>query len=313
MSAQKSIKEGIIGSGRLDSALAAILPDLSRERIKALILEGALLIENQKVSSASSKKYEGKAFTLHIPLPRADKAIAQDIPLNIVFEDEHLIIVDKPAGLVVHPSAGHDDGTLVNALLYHCNGSLSGIGGVERPGIVHRIDRDTSGLIVAAKTDKAHIGLSTLFAAHDIDRQYLAIVSGRPKQAKGTIATQIGRSPHHRKKMDVLESGKGKHAITHYKVMTYLHEAALVRCTLETGRTHQIRVHMKHIGHGLIGDQIYNVRQKRIKSRPIYSNFDRQALHAAVLGFIHPITEENLYFESEIPADMQQLLREIEI
>lgn len=313
MSAQKSIKEGIIGSGRLDSALAAILPDLSRERIKALILDGALIIENQKISSASSKKYEGKAFTLHIPIPRADKAIAQDIPLNVIFEDEHLIIVDKPAGLVVHPSAGHDDGTLVNALLYHCNGSLSGIGGVERPGIVHRIDRDTSGLIVAAKTDKAHIGLSTLFAAHDIDRQYLAIVSGRPKQAKGTIATQIGRSPHHRKKMDVLESGRGKHAITHYEVMTYLQEAALVRCTLETGRTHQIRVHMKHIGHALIGDQIYNVRQKRIKSRPICSNFDRQALHAAVLGFIHPITEENLYFESEIPSDMQQLLREIEI
>ena len=313
MRAEKSIKEGIIGSGRLDTALASILPDLSRERIKALILDGALSIDNQTILSASSKKYEGKSFTLHIPIPKADKAIAQDIPLNVVYEDDHLIIIDKPAGLVVHPSAGHHDGTLVNALLYHCNGTLSGIGGVERPGIVHRIDRDTSGLIVAAKSDAAHSGLSALFAAHDIDRQYLAIVSGRPKEAKATIATQIGRSPHHRKKMDVLESGKGKHAITHYKVEHYLHEAALVRCTLETGRTHQIRVHMKHIGHPLIGDQIYNVRQKRIKSRPIYSNFDRQALHAAVLGFIHPITEEKIYFESNLPADMQELLREIEV
>ncbi len=313
MIAEKSIKEGIVGGGRLDTALAAILPELSRERIKTLILSGALVIENQKILSASSKKYEGKAFALHIPVPRADRAIAQNIPLNIMFEDEHLIIVDKPAGLVVHPSAGHDDGTLVNALLYHCDGSLSGIGGVERPGIVHRIDRDTSGLIVAAKTDAAHSGLSKLFANHNINRQYLAIVSGRPKQASATIETQIGRSPHHRKKMDVLDAGKGKHAITHYKVEHYLREAALIRCTLETGRTHQIRVHMKHIGHPLIGDQIYNIRQKRIKSRPICSHFDRQALHAAILGFIHPITEEKLYFESNLPDDMQELLRELEI
>ncbi len=310
MNADKSIKEGIVGGGRLDTALANVLPNLSRERIKALILDGALLIDNQKILSASSKKYEGKTFTLYIPRPKTDKAIAQNIPLNIVFEDKHLIIIDKPAGLVVHPSAGHADGTLVNALLYHCNGTLSGIGGVERPGIVHRIDRDTSGLIVAAKTDAAHSGLSTLFASHDIDRQYLAIVSGRPKKAKATIATQIGRSPHHRKKMDVLEIGKGKHAITYYSVERYLHEAALVRCTLETGRTHQIRVHMKYIGHPLIGDQVYNVRQKCIKSRPICSNFGRQALHAAVLGFIHPITGEKLYFESNLPADMQELFRE---
>ena len=313
MIAEKSIKEGIVGSGRLDTALAKILSDISRERIKALILDGALLIENQKVLSASSKKYEGKAFALHIPSPKADKAIAQNIPLNVVFEDEHLIIVDKPSGLVVHPSAGHDDGTLVNALLYHCNGTLSGIGGVERPGIVHRIDRDTSGLIVAAKTDAAHSGLSKLFADHDIDRQYLAIVSGRPKSSLGTIETQIGRSPFNRKKMAVLDEGIGKHAITHYRVEAYLDRAALIRCTLETGRTHQIRVHMKHIGHPLIGDQTYNVRQKPNRVRPICSNFDRQALHSTVLGFIHPITEEKLYFESNLPADMQELLREAEL
>lgn len=309
MSAEKSIKEGILGSGRLDQALSACLPDISRERVKALILDGALTIDNQIVKSASNKKYEGKSFTLTIPKPTTDKSIAQDIPLTVVFEDEHLIIIDKPAGLVVHPSAGHDDGTLVNALLHHCKGQLSGIGGVERPGIVHRIDKDTSGLIVAAKNDKTHAGLAALFAAHDIDRQYLAIVSGRPKQSMGTIETQIGRSLNNRKKMDVLDEGRGKHAITHYRVEEYLNGSALVRCTLETGRTHQIRVHMKYIGHPLVGDQTYNVRRKQHNRRPIYSNFDRQALHASILGFIHPITEEKLWFESNLPDDMQLLLR----
>ncbi len=309
MNGEKSIKEGIIGIGRLDQALSGALPDLSRERIKSLILNNALEIDGQIITSASSKKFAGKAFSLTIPEPRPDIAIAQDIALDIVFEDEHLIIVNKPAGLVVHPSAGHADGTLVNALLHHCKGALSGIGGIERPGIVHRIDRDTSGLIVAAKNDKTHIGLSALFAAHDINRQYLAIVTGHPKETKATIKTYIGRSPYDRKKMAVVE--KGKHAITHYHAEQYLHHAALVRCTLETGRTHQIRVHMKHIGHPLIGDKVYNVRQKSIKTRPIYTNFDRQALHAAVLGFIHPITGKKIYFESNLPADMQELLREL--
>ena len=317
MSAEKSTKEGIIGSGRLDTALAALLPDLSRERIKSLILEGFLIINNQKIISPSSKKYEGQAFTLHLPMPKSDSAIAQDIALNVVFEDEHLIIIDKPAGMVVHPSAGHEDGTLVNALLYHCNGTLSGIGGVERPGIVHRIDRDTSGLIVAAKTDAAHSGLSTLFASHDIDRQYLAIVSGRPRETSATIATQIGRSPHHRKKMDVLESGKGKYAATHYKVEHYLHMAALVRCTLETGRTHQIRVHMKSVGHTLFNDARYG-GDKILKGtvftsykRFVENTFEllpRQALHAHTLGFEHPITKERMYFESKLPDDFSAAL-----
>jgi len=307
---EKSIKEGILGDGRLDQALSACITELSRERIKVLILEQALTIDNKVITSLSSRKFAGRAFKLIIPNPKPDKAQPQNIPLNIIFEDEHLIIINKPAGLVVHPSVGHDDGTLVNALLYHCKGALSGIGGVERPGIVHRIDRDTSGLIVAAKNDKTHQGLAKLFAAHDIDRQYLAIVSGHPKLSRDTIATQIGRSPKNRKKMAVLEGDNGKHAITHYKVETYLESSALVRCTLETGRTHQIRVHMKHIGHPLIGDQIYNVRQKHNKLRPICSNFDRQALHAAILGFIHPITGKKLYFDSNLPADMQELLRE---
>lgn len=311
MSGEKSIREGVLGSGRLDQALCASLPDLSRERIKNLILEDALSIGGQIVKSPSSKKFEGKAYCLTIPKPRPDVAIAQDIPLVIAYEDEHLVIVDKSFGMVVHPSAGHADGTLVNALLHHCKGALSGIGGVERPGIVHRIDRDTSGLIVAAKHDKAHAGLAALFAAHDIDRQYLAIVTGHPNPANATIHTNIGRSPRDRKKMAVVENGK--HAITHYEVEQYLHHCALVRCKLETGRTHQIRVHMKHIGHPLVGDQNYNVRQKAIKSRQIYTNFDRQALHAAVLGFIHPITGKKIYFESNLPADMQELLRELMI
>lgn len=310
---EKSVKEGILGKGRLDQALSSGLADLSRERIKALILEGALSVEGQIVTTTSSKKFEGKPFALTIPKPKADKAQPQDIPLTVVFEDEHLVIVDKPAGLVVHPSAGHDDGTLVNGLLHHCAGQLSGIGGVERPGIVHRIDRDTSGLIVAAKNDKTHAGLAKLFAEHDIDRQYLAIVAGRPKSSLGTIETQIGRSPFNRKKMAVLDEGRGKHAITHYRVESYLNRCALVRCTLETGRTHQIRVHMHHIGHALVGDQTYNVRQKHNRIRPIYSSFDRQALHATILGFIHPITEEKLWFESNLPADMQLLLREAEL
>lgn len=309
MNIEKSIKEGILGSGRLDLALSQCLSDLSRERIKALILDGALTIDNQIVKSASQKKYEGKHFKLTIEEPKNDKAIAQNIPIHVVYEDEHLIIVDKAAGLVVHPSAGHDDGTLVNALLYHCQGQLSGIGGVMRPGIVHRIDKDTSGLIVAAKNDKTHQGLSALFAKHDIDRQYLAIVTGRPKSSMGTIETQIGRSINNRKKMDVLEEGRGKHAITHYKVEQYFDGYALVRCTLETGRTHQIRVHMKHIGHPLVGDQTYNFRRKQHNKGSIYNHFDRQALHASILGFIHPITEEKLWFESNIPQDMQQLLR----
>jgi len=309
----KSIKEGIVGQGRLDAALSSDLPGISRERVKALILEGALSIQGQSIRLPSTKKYQGQKYILTIPEPRSDIAAPQDIPLNIMYEDEYLIIINKAAGLVVHPSAGHEDGTLVNALLHHCKGALSGIGGVERPGIVHRIDKDTSGLIVAAKDDETHQGLSKLFAAHDINRQYIAIVNGNPIDAKGRIETQIGRSPHHRKKMAVLESGKGKHAVTHYHVEKHYDGVASVRCTLETGRTHQVRVHMKHIGHPLIGDPIYTNRPKYNKIRPIHSNFDRQALHAAVLGFIHPITKEKLYFESNLPADMQELLIEYEI
>ena len=224
---------GILGAGRLDSALAAALPQYSRARIQALISDAALRINGQIFADAGSKKMSGQTFELNIPAPVPDKAIAQDIALDIVFEDEHLIIVNKPAGLVVHPAAGHSDGTLVNALLHHCHGKLSGIGGVQRPGIVHRIDKDTSGLLVVAKSDAAHEGLAKLFAAHDIERKYIAIVSGIPAPPAGTVRTQIGRSTTNRKKMAVLPDSKGRHAVTHYRMAQAFAKTAMVECTLE--------------------------------------------------------------------------------
>lgn len=305
--------QGVLGAGRLDRALSEAIPSLSRARIQALLDADALLIDGKPFRDAGSKKQEGRSFSLTVPAPLPDKAQPQDIALDIIHEDEHLIVVDKPAGLVVHPSAGHSDGTLVNALLHHCKGKLSGIGGVERPGIVHRIDRDTSGLLVVAKTDKAHEGLARLFAAHDIDRRYLAIVAGTPAPPAGRIATQIGRSPSDRKKMAVLPEGKGKHAVTHFRTVEPLRNAALVECRLETGRTHQVRVHMAHIGHPLIGDPVYNNRRKAFKFGPNQSYFERQALHAASLGFIHPITGEKLGYESRLPDDIQQLLMSLQI
>jgi 23S rRNA pseudouridine1911/1915/1917 synthase len=313
MEGQGITHSGILGPGRLDRALAEAVPSLSRARIQALLDQEALVVDGQPAKDAASKKYQGLAFTLNVPAPRADRATAQDIALNIVFEDEHLIVVDKPAGLVVHPAAGHADGTLVNALLHHCRGKLSGIGGVERPGIVHRIDRDTSGLLVVAKSDQAHEGLAKLFAAHDIERRYLAVAIGRPLPAEGTVATQIGRSTTNRKKMAVLPKGKGKHAVTHYRTLKQYKEASLIECRLETGRTHQVRVHMAHIGHPLIGDSVYNNRRKAFKFGPNQSYFERQALHAVSLGFIHPVTGEKLGFESSLPDDIQLLLTSLSV
>jgi 23S rRNA pseudouridine1911/1915/1917 synthase len=304
---------GKLGAGRLDRALANALPDLSRARIQALVVGNALTIAGDIVDDLSSKKFAGCDFALHIPAAKPDRAIAQLLPIDIVYEDEHLLIVDKAAGMVVHPSAGHADGTLVNALLHHCKGQLSGIGGVERPGIVHRIDRDTSGLLVVAKSDAAHKGLATLFATHDIHRRYLAIVRGIPAPPVGTIHTHIGRSHSDRKKMAVLQDTSGKHAITHYKTVERFSAESLVECTLETGRTHQVRVHLTHIGHPLIGDPTYGNRQKSYLIGPNQSKFERQALHAAELGFIHPITGNKLRFESNIPADMQELLSQLRV
>lgn len=321
MNPAQSIKSGQLPDTgkkqRLDAALASILPDLSRERVKALISAGNLLVDGLAISDPSSKKWSGKAFELTIPEPMEGPAKPQDIPLEVVFEDAHLIIINKPAGLVVHPAAGHPDGTLVNALLHHCKGELSGIGGVTRPGIVHRIDKDTSGLMVAAKTDGAHQGLSALFAKHDIERRYLAIINGRPHPPSATIEGNIGRSNANRKKMAVVGDDRGKPAMTHYTVKEHLDSAALVECVLETGRTHQVRVHMAHIGHSLLGDPLYGSRRKSRKigglSRRKDIQFCRQALHAATLGFVHPITQEKLTFSIDFPRDMQELFMQLRV
>lgn len=292
---------------RLDRALAVAIPTLSRERLKTLISAGAVTVGEKIVRDPATKVTGGSAAIVAVPDPKPAHNVAQDIPLVIAFEDEHLIVVDKPAGLVVHPACGNLDGTLVNALLHHCRGSLSGIGGVERPGIVHRIDKDTSGLMVAAKTDRAHAGLAAQFADHSIDRRYKAIVSGRPRPAEGRIEGNLGRSPSNRKKMAIVGPGQGKHAVTHYTTLTPLDHAALVECRLETGRTHQVRVHMSSIGHSLLGDASYGSVSREHRKLLEQLNFRRQALHAARLGFIHPVTSQALSFESNMPADMQEL------
>jgi 23S rRNA pseudouridine1911/1915/1917 synthase len=308
----ESIIEGIVASGgeRLDKALA-MASGLSRERVKALLGEGCITLGGQPAGQASLKLAAGTAFRIAVPGAVAAEAAAQDIPLVIAYEDEHLIVVDKPAGLVVHPAAGNLDGTLVNALLHHCRGQLSGIGGVARPGIVHRIDKDTSGLLVVAKSDAAHEGLARQFADHSIERAYLAVTAGHPVPPAGTIRGSIGRSSTNRKKMAMVGEGRGKHAVTHYRTLKVLRDAALVECRLETGRTHQLRVHLGSIGHPLLGDPVYGRAPARL--RPLLSSlgFSRQALHAAELGFLHPVTGEKLHFASELPADMQQLLIEL--
>ncbi|MGD9810272.1 MAG: RluA family pseudouridine synthase [Sphingobium sp.] len=316
MGEQSSIVTAVVDPGsagaRLDKALAGLVPSLSRERLKALILEGQVSGGGIPVRDPARKVEPGQRFTLHIPEAAPAEALAQDIPLSITYEDAHLIVVDKPAGLVVHPAAGNLDGTLVNALLHHCGGSLSGIGGVARPGIVHRIDKDTSGLLVVAKSDAAHEGLARQFKDHSISRRYLAIVAGVPRPASGTVDTWIGRSDHDRKKMAVQREGRGKHAVTHYRTVEPFNAAALVECRLETGRTHQVRVHMAHIGHPLIGDPVYGGRTKQ-KLGGDKHKLRRQALHAAALGFIHPVTGEKLDFESALPADMQELLSQLRV
>ena len=292
---------------RLDRALAALVPDLSRERVKSLILAGNVRGPGGKpVSDPALKVKVDTAFSLDIPEAAPAEAIAQQIDLVIPYEDEYLIVIDKPAGMVVHPAAGNLDGTLVNALLHHCAGQLSGIGGVARPGIVHRIDKDTSGLLVVAKSDQAHEGLAKQFKDHSIDRRYLAIVNGRPATPSGKIDSWIGRSDADRKKMAVQREGRGKHAVTHYRLLERLDRAALVECRLETGRTHQVRVHMAHLGHPLLGDPVYS-RGGPHKALLAELGFRRQALHAARLGFIHPVTSKTLSFESPVSDDMQQL------
>ena len=295
---------------RMDRALAAALPQFSRERLKKLIASGHVeAADGSLARDAKNRVQQGQVFTVSVPEPEPAEAIAQDIPLNVVFEDDHLIVVDKPAGMVVHPAAGNADGTLVNALLHHCAGNLSGIGGVARPGIVHRIDKDTSGLIVAAKTDKAHVGLAKQFADHSIDRVYKAIVYKLVNKSEDKIETNLARSTQNRQKMAVVEPPRGKHAITRYRRLQALNEATLIECRLETGRTHQIRVHMAHIGHSLVGDPVYGRPKTVLKDVLKKLDFRRQALHAARLGFTHPVTSEALAFDSDLPVDIQELFR----
>jgi 23S rRNA pseudouridine1911/1915/1917 synthase len=294
---------------RLDRALAAAVPTLSRERLKSLIRSGAVEAEGKAVRDPATKVRGEEALRVAVPEPSSPHNEAQDIPLTIVFEDEHLLVVDKPAGLVVHPAAGNLDGTLVNALLHHCAGQLSGIGGVARPGIVHRIDKDTSGLLVVAKTDVAHEGLAKQFAAHSIDRRYLAIVNGVPNASEGAVDLPLARSATNRKKIAVVEGRRGKRAVTHWKRMQLLRDAALVECRLETGRTHQVRVHMASLGHPLLGDPVYGRSGKTHGKLLNELKFHRQALHAAELGFTHPVTKRRLSFSSPMPPDMQELFK----
>jgi 23S rRNA pseudouridine1911/1915/1917 synthase len=304
---------------RIDKTLADLLPEMSRARVQALIAQGRVSRDGVPVTDASGKALVGD-YRLEIPPPEAAEPAAEAIPLTVLFEDTHLIVVDKPAGMAVHPAPGSVSGTLVNALLHHAGDSLSGIGGVARPGIVHRIDKDTSGIVVVAKTDAAHQGLSALFAAHDIDRVYIALTRGAPRTPRGSIDGAIARSSADRKKMALVKSG-GRHAITHYVTERVFGRAekplaARVACTLETGRTHQIRVHLASIGAPCLGDPAYGSGPpaEKVRAAMAEAGLKRQALHAAVLGFRHPVTGETLRFESPLPPDMatlQDLLAEL--
>lgn len=310
---------------RLDKALAArpeaVAGGFSRARLQALIAAGHVRIDGRVAGDLRAKAKAGMAVEIEAPAPEPAEPAGQDIPLNIVFEDAHLLVLDKPAGLVVHPAAGHADGTLVNALIAHCGESLSGVGGVKRPGIVHRLDKDTTGLMVVAKSDLAHQGLSALFADHgrelSLTREYRALVWGAPERPQGTVVTDIGRHPRQRDRQAVLPQGRGKEAITHWRrLKTSGGEkpvAALMECALETGRTHQIRVHMAHLGHPVMGDPLYGAgfrtKAKLLApdARAVLEALGRQALHAATLGFEHPVTGEELMFESPLPTDMAAL------
>lgn len=299
-------------TGRLDRALADALPDLSRARIQALMAEGAVSCDGRPMTDPAAKAAAG-VYRLEIPAARPANPQAEAIALTVLFEDAHLIVIDKAAGMSAHPAPGSQSGTLVNALIHHCGASLSGIGGVARPGIVHRLDKNTSGVMVAAKTDAAHGGLSALFAAHDIERMYLALTRGVPDPPRGTVITRIGRSSGDRKKMAVLRAG-GREAITHYVVEAKFGPAARavaarVACRLETGRTHQIRVHLAHKGAPCLGDPAYGsgAATPAVREAIAAAGLKRQALHAAVLGFRHPITGEALRFATAPPADMRAL------
>jgi 23S rRNA pseudouridine1911/1915/1917 synthase len=318
------IVEETVAPERLDRVLARAWADISRSRLQALIGQGQVRLEGRIVDDPAMKVAAGSAITLDIPPAAPADPEPENIDLDVVFEDDDLIVIDKPAGLVVHPAAGHGGGTLVNALLAHCGDSLSGIGGVKRPGIVHRLDKDTSGLLVAAKNDRAHQSLAAQFADHGrsgpLERAYVALVWGAPERVRGVIEAELGRSSKNREKMTVVAAGRGRHAVTRYRTEAVFGQksgepvASLVRCELETGRTHQIRVHMAHLGHPLLGDKAYGAGFKTKASRLSDEARDRlaalgrQALHAAVLGFAHPTSGRTLRFERPPPEDMARLI-----
>ncbi len=295
---------------RVDKALAVLAaelhPGLSRARVQALMAEGHIKLGGKDFRDASRKAKAGDAFEITLPAPEKAEPEAQAMDLAIAYEDKDLIVIDKPAGLVVHPAPGNRDGTLVNALLAHCGKSLSGIGGVARPGIVHRLDKDTTGLMVVAKNDAAHQALAAQFADRRLSRTYQALVWGVPVPTRGAVDAPIGRSARDRKKMAV--TGKGRSALTHYRVLKDFGFASLVECTLTTGRTHQIRVHMAHIGHPVVGDQVYG-KGRSAKGAEALRAFPRQALHAVSLRFLHPRTEETMTFKSALPKDMVKLVK----
>jgi 23S rRNA pseudouridine1911/1915/1917 synthase len=312
MSASEIITGTITSPARLDKALAEAT-GLSRARVQNLIDEGRVDVAGKTATAASMKVTGGTEFRIIVSAAMPAEAAPEDIALVVAYEDAHLIVVDKPAGMVVHPAVGNITGTLVNALLHHCRGNLSGINGVARPGIVHRIDKDTSGLLVVAKSDAAHEGLAVQFAAHTVHRRYIAVCAGHPSPPEGTINARVGRSDADRKKMTVLpnNSSRGKTAITHYKVLERLNDAAVIECRLETGRTHQVRVHCASIGHPLLGDPAYGRTPKSLRECLERLGFARQALHAAELGFVHPVTGENIRFRSDLPADMAELIDQL--
>jgi 23S rRNA pseudouridine1911/1915/1917 synthase len=307
---------------RLDRFLASHARDFSRSRLKQILLAGEVRIGARTIKDPAYRVKPGDSIRLHVPPPQTAKPVGQKIPLKVVYEDDQIIVIDKPAGLVVHPAAGNEDGTLVNALIAHCGASLSGIGGEKRPGIVHRLDKDTSGLLVVAKTDKAHRRLSEQFADHGrsgpLLRGYLALVWGVPEPRRGVINAPIGRDPKSRERMAVLPGGR--RAVTRYELRErYAGEnglpvASMVECRLETGRTHQIRVHLTRIGYPLLGDPVYGagykskVSQMSAEARRLMARFRRQALHAYQLGFAHPTRGEALRFESPLPPDMSRLV-----
>lgn len=305
---------------RLDQFLAGRFSDTSRSRLKQLIEAGSVTRQGEKIRDGNTRVKPGDLYHVRIPPPLPARPQPQDIPLVIVHEDNDLIVIDKPAGLVVHPAAGNPDGTLVNALIAHCGASLGGLGGQARPGIVHRLDKDTSGLLVAAKNDRAMHSLARQFEHHTIERAYHAVVWGAPRVSQGKVEGDIGRNPFDRKRMAVLRGG-GKRARTHYRIIERFGDsgrpfASLLECRLETGRTHQIRVHLSHLGHPLIGDSTYG-RARRVprakspeeeRAFAAVQEFPRQALHACLLGFKHPTTQKNLRFESPWPADLAELI-----